>query len=193
MNGGGRTLEIFTIPYYFCKVFPLQFSQQKAQKEEKCFWKKNLKLSKIFLYQKIFQITFHQNFSSVLFSKNSKFLTSIFRPSTMVPCNSSLALSASTPLANVTKPKPFDPLSLNMISTSNNVPYFWSKKENQLLLWQKLCSLSKKNQICHQKLLIVQPIRRRLLKITFRAFLFYDQRWKETTTTIFNIEVEVSK
>ena len=67
MNGGGRTLEIFTIPYYFCKVFPLQFSEQKAQKEEKCFWKKNLKLSKIFLYQKIFQITFHQNFSSVLF------------------------------------------------------------------------------------------------------------------------------
>ena len=127
------------------------------------------------------------------FFTNSKFLTSIFRPSTMVPCNSSLALSASTPLANVTKPKPFDPLSLNMISTSNNVPYFWSKKENQLLLWQKLCSLSKKNQICHQKVFIVKHIRRRLLKITFRAFLFYDQRWKETTTTIFNIEVEVSK
>ena len=119
--------------------------------------------------------------------------TSIFRPSTMVPCNSSLALSASDPLANVTKPKPFDPRSLNMISTSNNVPYFWSKKENQLLLWQKLRSLSKKNQICHQKVFIVQHIRRRLLKITFRAFLFYDQRWKETTTTIFNIEVEVSK
>ena len=62
------------------------------------------------------------NYIQILFTH-----TSIFRPSTMVPCNSSLALSASDPLANVTKPKPFDPRSLNMISTSNNVPYFWSK------------------------------------------------------------------
>ena len=118
----------------FAKSFRCNFLNRKRKRKKNAFEKKNLKLSKIFLYQKIFQITFHQNFSSVLFSKNSKFLTSIFRPSTMVPCNSSLALSASTPLANVTKPKPFDPLSLNMISTSNNVPYFWSKKENQLLL-----------------------------------------------------------
>ena len=53
------------------------------------------------------------------------FLTSIFLPSTMVPWSSSLALSASNPLANVTKPNPFDPRSLNMISTSSKVPYFW--------------------------------------------------------------------
>lgn len=45
--------------------------------------------------------------------------TSILRPSTMVPFSSRRALSASSELANVTKPKPFDPRSLKMISTSS--------------------------------------------------------------------------
>ena len=48
----------------------------------------------------------------------------------MVPWSSSLALSASNPLANVTKPNPFDPRSLNMISTSSKVPYFWKEKKS---------------------------------------------------------------
>ena len=45
--------------------------------------------------------------------------TSILRPSTIVPFSSSRALSASSELANVTKPKPFDPRSLKIISTSS--------------------------------------------------------------------------
>ena len=50
--------------------------------------------------------------------------TSIFLPSTTDAWSCSLALSASELLANVTKPKPFDPLSLKMISTSRIGPYF---------------------------------------------------------------------
>ena len=79
MNGGGRTLEIFTIPYYFCKVFPLQFSEQKAQKEEKCFWKKNLRLNKIFFYQKNISYYFSAKcFFRVTFLQTRYFLPLFF-------------------------------------------------------------------------------------------------------------------
>ena len=61
------------------------------------------------------------------------FPTSILRPSTMVWWSSSLALSASAPLPKVTKPNPFDPRSLNMISTSNRVPYFYKEKKSKVI------------------------------------------------------------
>ena len=69
----------------------------------------------------------------------------------MVPWSSSLALSASNPLANVTKPNPFDPRSLNMISTSSKVPYFWKiqpKDESSALKsnWIESPSYTKKMQ-----------------------------------------------
>ena len=50
--------------------------------------------------------------------------TSIFLPSTTDAWSCCLALSASVLFANVTKPKPFDPLSLKMISTSRIGPNF---------------------------------------------------------------------
>jgi hypothetical protein len=68
----------------------------------------------------------------------------------MVWWSSSLALSASAPLPKVTKPNPFDPRSLNMISTSNRVPYFYKEKKRKAIsvsledLYMKLskCSYS---------------------------------------------------
>lgn len=62
--------------------------------------------------------------------------TSIFRPSTTVPFSCSLALSASAAEANVTKPKPFEPLSLKIISTSKIGPYFCSKEKKLISLNQ---------------------------------------------------------
>ena len=53
--------------------------------------------------------------------------TSIFRPSTTVACRCSLALSASELFANVTKPKPLEPRSLKIISTSKIGPNFCKK------------------------------------------------------------------
>ena len=56
-------------------------------------------------------------------------LTSIFLPSTTDAWSCSLALSASELLANVTKPKPLDPRSLKMISTSRMGPNFCKGKK----------------------------------------------------------------
>lgn len=56
-------------------------------------------------------------------------LTSILRPSTILPLSCSRALSASLVTAKVTNPKPLEPRSLKIISTSRMGPNCWGLQE----------------------------------------------------------------